>query len=189
MARMKVKIQGKHNHILLSPPLSDKDVKSLRAGDRVMISGLIYAARDAAHRLWDKKPPFNAEGAILYYASPTPTKKGAVIGSIGPTTATRMDAFTPNMLKLGVKVTIGKGRRGEKVKEAMKQYKAVYLVVPGGTAAVLSKHVKRAAVIAYPELGPEAVLELEVKNFPAIVAIDSKGGDLFEQGRKKYRLK
>ena len=189
MARMKVKIQGKHNHILLAPPLSDKDVKSLKAGDRVMLSGVIYAARDSAHQLWGKKPPFNSQGAILYYASPTPARKGAVIGSIGPTTATRMDPFTPNMLKLGIKVTIGKGRRSPEVKDAMKQYKAVYLVVPGGTAAALSRHVKRATVIAYPELGPEAVLELEVKNFPAIVAIDSKGGDLFEQGRKKYKLK
>ena len=173
----------------LKPPLTDKDVKALRAGDRIVISGRIFAARDAAHRLWGKNPPFAPKGAILYYASPTPTQKGAVIGSIGPTTATRMDPFTPDLLKQGVKLTIGKGFRGPAVKEALKHYKAAYLVVPGGTAALLSKQVKSSRIIAFPELGPEAVLELEVHDFPAVVAIDSKGGDLFEQGKKKYRIK
>jgi fumarate hydratase subunit beta len=173
----------------LKPPLTDKDVKTLKAGDKVLISGIIYAARDAAHRLFDKKPPFEPKGAILYYASPTPAKKGKVIGSIGPTTASRMDPFTPDLLKLGLKLTIGKGYRGVAVKEAMKHYKAAYLVVPGGAAAALSKHVKKAHIIAFPDLGPEAALELEVADFPAIVAIDSKGGDLFEQGKKKFRIK
>jgi fumarate hydratase subunit beta len=149
----------------------------------------MFAARDAAHRLFGKKPPFEAAGAVLFYASPTPTRKGKAIGSIGPTTATRMDPFTPALLKIGLKLMIGKGRRGPEVKEAMKKYKAAYLVVPGGTAAALSKHIKHAQVIAYPDLGPEAVLELEVVDFPAIVAIDCKGGDLFEQGKKKYQKK
>jgi fumarate hydratase subunit beta len=173
----------------LKPPLSDKEIRLLKAGDRILLSGKMFAARDAAHRLFGKKPPFEAAGAVLFYASPTPTRKGKAIGSIGPTTATRMDPFTPALLKIGLKLMIGKGRRGPEVKEAMKKYKAAYLVVPGGTAAALSKHIKHAQVIAYPDLGPEAVLELEVVDFPAIVAIDCKGGDLFEQGKKKYQKK
>lgn len=173
--------------IHLKPPLTEKEIKDLKLGDEVLISGKIFTARDAAHRLFGKKPPFDPKGAILYYASPTPAKPGKVIGSIGPTTATRMDQFLPSLLKLGLKITIGKGRRGEEAKAAMKKYKAVYLVVPGGAAALLSKHVKKATVLAFPELGPEAVLELEVVDFPAIVAIDSKGGDLFELGKKKYQ--
>ena len=173
--------------IKLKPPLTDKDVKALEAGQRVLISGTIYAARDSAHRFFGKKPPFNSQGAILYYASPSPTRRGQAIGSIGPTTATRMDPFTPALLKSGVKLMIGKGKRSEEVKAAMKKYKAAYLVVPGGAAALLSKHVKKSTVIAYPELGPEAVLELDVTEFPAIVAIDYKGGDLFEQGKKKFK--
>ncbi|MBU1027129.1 MAG: FumA C-terminus/TtdB family hydratase beta subunit [Candidatus Margulisbacteria bacterium] len=173
--------------ITLKAPLTDKEIKALQAGDKVTISGTIYAARDSAHRMFGKKPPFDPAGAILYYASPTPTRKGEVIGSIGPTTATRMDTFTPGLLKAGVKITIGKGRRSQEVIDAMKKHKAAYLVVAGGTAALLAKHVKKANVIAYPELGPEAVLKLEVHNFPAIVAIDCKGGDLFEKGKKKFR--
>ena len=175
--------------ISLKPPLTEKEIKNLKIGDEVLISGKIFTARDAAHRLFGKKPPFDPKGAILYYASPTPAKPGKVIGSIGPTTASRMDLFLPNLLKLGLKVTIGKGRRGEEAKTAMKKYKAVYLVVPGGAAALLSKHVKKVTVLAFPELGPEAVLELEVVDFPALVAIDSKGADLFELGRKKYQRK
>lgn len=177
------------NFVHLKPPVSDKEIKALQAGDEILISGNIYTARDAAHRLFGKKPPFDPKGAILYYASPTPAKPGKVIGSIGPTTSTRMDPFLPQLLKLGLKITIGKGRRGEEAKAAMKKYKAVYLVVPGGAAALLSKHVKKSTVIAFPDLGPEAVLELEVVDFPALVAIDSKGNDLFELGRKKYKIK
>ena len=154
-----------------------------------MISGFIYTARDAAHRQFGNKPPFDPKGAILYYASPTPARKGEVIGAIGPTTSTRMDQFTPDLLKAGIKATIGKGLRGEAVIAAMKKYKAVYLVVPGGAAAALAKYVRKATTIAYPDLGPEAVLQLEVVNFPAIVAIDSKGNNLFEIGKKKYALK
>jgi fumarate hydratase subunit beta len=173
----------------IKAPLTDKDIKALKAGDKVLISGRIFTARDAAHKLFGDKPPFDPKGEILYYASPTPAQRGKVIGSIGPTTATRMDPFTPGLLKQGIKLTIGKGARGPEVKEAMKKYKAAYLVVPGGTAAALSKHVKRSTVIAYPDLGPEAVLELEVSDFPAIVAIDCKGGDLFEKGKRKYHVK
>jgi fumarate hydratase subunit beta len=174
---------------ILRAPLSDKDIKALRAGDNVLINGIIYTARDAAHRQFGKKPPFNPKGAILYYASPTPARKDEIIGSIGPTTSTRMDKFTPALLKAGVKVTIGKGLRSDEVIEALKKYKAVYLVVPGGAAAALAKYVRKAKLIAYPDLGPEAVLELEVVNFPAIVAIDAKGNNLFVLGKKKYALK
>jgi fumarate hydratase subunit beta len=175
--------------IKLKPPITAKDVISLKAGDHVLISGKIFAARDSAHRLFGNKPPFDPAGAILYYASPTPPRKGMVIGSIGPTTATRMDPFTPQLLKLGIKLTIGKGLRGKEVIDAMKKYKAAYLVVPGGAAALLSKHIRKSTVIAYPDLGPEALLELEVVDFPAIVAIDCKGENLFETGKKKYQQK
>ncbi|MFC1511561.1 FumA C-terminus/TtdB family hydratase beta subunit [Candidatus Margulisiibacteriota bacterium] len=176
----------KSKALKLTPPLTDKDIRSLKVGDKVVITGKVIVARDAAHRFFDKRPPFDPKGAILYYASPTPARKGKVIGAIGPTTATRMDPFTPDLIKLGLKVTMGKGIRGEEVIEAMKKYKAAYLVVPGGIAALLSKYVKKAKTIAYPDLGPEAVMELEVYNFPAIVAIDSRGGNLFVQGKKKY---
>lgn len=172
--------------VKLVPPLSDKTVAGLKIGDRVLISGKIYAARDSAHNIFGEQPPFEPEGAILYYASPTPTRKGFAIGSIGPTTATRMDPFTHGLLKAGVKITIGKGRRSDAVIKSMKKHGAAYLVVPGGAAAALSKHVRKSTIIAYPDLGPEAVLELDVMNFPAIVAIDSKGNDLFEEGRKQY---
>lgn len=163
----------------LTTPLSDKDIKALKAGDEVLISGIIYTARDAAHQRFGSKRPFDIKGQIIYYASPTPTPPGKIIGSIGPTTSSRMDAFTPELLKKGLKAMIGKGSRSKEVVAAIKKYKAVYLVVPGGVAAMLSKHVKRMRVLAYPDLGAEAVHELEVENFPAIVAIDSRGGDLF----------
>ncbi len=171
----------------ISAPLNDKDVLNLKAGDEVLVSGKIYTARDAAHREFKDNPPFDIKGQILFYASPTPARPQAVIGSIGPTTSSRMDAFTPPLLAKGMKAMIGKGERGPEVVAAMKKYKAVYLMVPGGVAALLSKYIKKASVIAYPELGPEAVLELEVVDFPAIVAIDAKGGSLFETGKKQYR--
>lgn len=176
-------------NIKLEAPITDKDIKTLKAGDKVLISGKIIVARDSAHKLFGKNPPFEAKGAILYYASPSPTKKDQIIGSIGPTTSTRMDRFTPDLLKLGVKITIGKGYRGEEVIEAMKKFKAAYLVVPGGIAAAYSKYIRKSTTIAYPDLGSEAVLELEVVDFPAIVAIDYKGNDLFALGKKKYRVK
>jgi len=166
----------------ISAPLTDKDVEALKAGDDVLISGKIYTARDAAHREFK-----DLKGQVLFYASPTPARPGAVIGSIGPTTSSRMDAFTPPLLAAGLKAMIGKGERSPEVVAAMKKHKAVYLMVPGGVAALLSRYIKKARVIAYPELGPEAVLELEVVDFPVIVAIDSAGGDLFAMGKKKYQ--
>ncbi|OGB87881.1 hypothetical protein A3H38_05760 [candidate division WOR-1 bacterium RIFCSPLOWO2_02_FULL_46_20] len=173
----------------IQSPITDQAVKALNIGDKVLISGKIIVARDSAHQLFGKNLPFKPRGATLYYASPSPTRKGQIIGSIGPTTSTRMDRFTPDLLKLGVKITIGKGYRGKEVIAAMKKYKAAYLVVPGGIAAANSKYIKKSTVIAYPDLGSEAVLELEVVDFPAIVAIDSKGHDLFVQGKKKYSVK
>jgi fumarate hydratase subunit beta len=188
MAKAKAK-KSKNVMIKLTPPLTDKDIAALNVGDTVLITGKIYCARDSAHKIFQNKPPWPAQGSILYYASPTPTPKGEIIGSIGPTTSTRMDKYAPDLLKAGVKATIGKGRRSPEVIEAQKKYKAVYLTVPGGTAASLAKHVKKATIIAYPDLGPEAVLELDVINFPTIVTIDSKGRDLFEIGREKYATK
>ena len=172
---------AKQEYIKLTPPLSDKDIKPLSAGDRVLISGKIYTARDSAHKKMGGQPPFDIKGQFLFYASPTPTKPGQIIGSIGPTTSSRMDSFLEPLLKLGLKATIGKGNRSPEAVALFKKYKAVYLLVPGGTAAALSKHVKKARVVAYPELGPEALLELEVLDFPAIVVVDSKGNNFFEQ--------
>lgn len=171
----------KSKYIKIKTPVDDKLIAKLKAGDRVLITGTIYTARDAAHKTFGEHPPFDAKGAIIYYASPTPTKKGAIIGSIGPTTSSRMDSFTPALLKVGIKLTIGKGSRSAEVIEAIKKYKAAYLVVPGGAAALMAKHVKKAKIIAYPDLQSEAVHELEVHDFPATVAIDSKGHNLFEK--------
>ncbi len=179
--------------IKITPPLTDADVERLRAGDKVLISGVLYTARDAAHKrliaLLDKggSLPFDVKGQIIYYVGPTPARPGQVIGSAGPTTSSRMDAYTPRLIELGLKATIGKGHRGAEVVEAMKKNKAVYFAAVGGAAALISKCIKKAEVIAYDDLGTEAIRRLEVEDFPAIVAIDSKGADLFAQGREKYR--
>ncbi len=173
-------------------PLSDADVESLKAGDRVRISGVIYTARDAAHgRLFPliekgEKLPIDVKGSIIYYTGPSPARPGDVVGSIGPTTASRMDTFTPALLKLGLKGTIGKGYRGAAVKDALKQYKGVYFGAIGGAGAVLSEHVKKLQIVAYEDLGTEAIRRLEVDRFPAIVINDCHGGDLYEDGRKQY---
>lgn len=165
---------------IICAPLDNQTISVLKAGDEVLISGKIFTARDAAHMKFGQKPPFEIKGAIIYYASPTPTPPGKIIGSIGPTTSSRMDRFAPALLQRGLKGMIGKGNRSPEVVAAIKKHKGVYFVVPGGVAALLSKQVTKATLLAYPELGPEAVLELEVSNFPAIVAIDSKGRCLFK---------
>jgi fumarate hydratase subunit beta len=173
-------------------PLSDADAESLEAGDRVRISGVIYTARDAAHgRLFPliekgEPLPIDVRGAIIYYTGPSPARPGTVVGSIGPTTASRMDRFTPALLKLGLKGTIGKGYRGQPVKDALKQYKAVYFGSIGGAGAVLSEYVKKLEVVAYEDLGTEAIRRLEVEGFPAIVLNDCHGGDLYQDGQKAY---
>ena len=176
----------------LRTPLSDADVQSLEAGDRVRISGVIYTARDAAHGrlapLVEKGEPLpvDLKGQIIYYTGPSPARPGGVIGSVGPTTASRMDKFTPALLALGLKGTIGKGYRGQPVKDALKQHTGVYFGSIGGAGAVLSEFVKRADVVAYEDLGTEAIRRLEVDGFPAIVLYDCHGGDLYQEGQKVY---
>lgn len=179
----------------LSPPLVDGDIEELRVGDKVLLSGTLYTARDAAHqRLVEltnqkKELPFDLKGQIIYYVGPTPAKPGKVIGSAGPTTAGRMDAFAPLLYSLGLKGTIGKGYRNREVREALKKYKAVYWVAVGGAAALLSRYIKKAEVIAFEDLGPEAIYKLTVENFPVIVANDGYGGDIFEEGIKHWAVK
>jgi fumarate hydratase subunit beta len=176
----------------LRTPLSDADVQALKAGDRVRISGVIYTARDAAHGrlapLMEKgeKLPIDVKGQIIYYTGPSPARPGGVIGSVGPTTASRMDKFTPALLALGLKGTIGKGYRGQPVKDALKQHRAGYFGAIGGAGAVLSEFVKKAEVVAYEDLGTEAIRRLNVDGFPAIVLYDCHGGDLYQEGQKVY---
>jgi fumarate hydratase subunit beta len=176
----------------LTTPLSEQDVAQLRAGDRVFLSGAIYTARDTAHKrlieamLSGEDLPFNPLGQAIYYAGPSPARPGAVIGACGPTTSGRMDAYTPALLKAGIRATIGKGKRSKEVVEAMKAHKAVYLGVVGGVAAVLAKCIKQADVVAYPDLGPEAVRHLVVEDFPTFVVNDVAGRDLYEEGAAQY---
>jgi fumarate hydratase subunit beta len=176
----------------VTTPLSDADVESLKTGDRVRITGVVYTARDAAHgRLWpliqDGQPlPIDVRGQIIYYTGPSPTRPGDVVGSIGPTTGSRMDKFTPALIKLGLKGTMGKGARSQPVKDAFKQYKGVYFGAIGGAGAVLSRFVKRVEIVAYEDLGTEAIRRLEVEGFPAIVVNDCHGGDLYQDGMKAY---
>lgn len=177
---------------VLHTPLSREDARALRCGESCLITGTIYTARDAAHkRLCElaakgKPLPFDIEGAIIYFVGPTPAKPGQVIGSAGPTTSYRMDAYSPALIALGQTGMIGKGKRGEAVVDAMRRYGAVYLGAIGGLGALLGKCVKKAEVIAYPDLGAEAVRRLEVENFPVVVVIDSEGNNLYELGRRAY---
>jgi len=180
------------NEIKLTTPLSDKDVEKLKIGDKVLLNGVIYTGRDAAHkRLVEalekgEKLPFNPQGQVIYYVGPAPARPGKVIGPAGPTTSYRMDPYAPLLMEAGIKGMIGKGSRSDVVKEAMKKYKAVYFAAIGGAAALLSEQIKKAEVIAYEDLGTEAVRRLEVEDFPVIVVNDVKGGDLYEEGVKKY---
>jgi fumarate hydratase subunit beta len=177
----------------IKSPIEEKVIEKLTAGTKVNISGVIYTTRDAAHhrivQALDKggKLPFDLEGQTIYYMGPSPAPPGRVIGSAGPTTSQRMDKYTPKLLAAGIKAMIGKGSRSAGVKEAIKQYKAVYLVATGGAGALLAKAIKKAEMVAYQELGTEAILKLTVEDFPAIVANDIHGNDLFEQGRAKYK--
>ena len=179
--------------IRLKTPLSDADVERLKVGDRLLINGIIYTGRDAAHkRLFDllkegKDLPFDIRGQIIYYVGPTPAKPGQVFGSAGPTTSYRMDAYSPSLIEKGLKGMIGKGMRSDAVKEAMKKYKAVYFAATGGAGALLAKRVKRAEIVAYEDLGPEAIRRLEVEDLPVIVVNDVEGNDLYIEGQKRYR--
>ena len=176
----------------ITPPLTDEILENLKAGDNVLISGTIYTGRDAAHkRLCDlikegKDLPFDVKGQIIYFVGPTPPKPGHVIGSAGPTTSYRMDAYSPLLIEHGLKGMIGKGSRSQEVKDAMKKFKAVYFAAIGGAGALISKSIKEAEIIAYEDLGPEAVRKLKVENFPAVVVNDIFGNDLYEIGRKQY---
>jgi len=174
-------------------PLTREAARQLKAGDNVLITGTVYTARDAAHKKMvetlDKGEnlPFDPDGQIIYYVGPSPTKPGKVIGSAGPTTSYRMDAYSPRMIEVGITGMIGKGEVGAGVVEAMKKHGAVYFAAVGGAAALIARSIKKAEVIAYDELGAEAVRKMEVEDFPAIVAQDAQGGNLFVEGKQKYK--
>lgn len=172
--------------IKITTPLTKKVIKKLCAGDEVLITGRIFTARDLAHQLLyealkkKKKFQLDFKGELIYYTGPTGTPQGKVIGSCGPTTSSRMDKFTPSLLAVGLSATMGKGKRGEEMRCAIKKFKAVYFAAPAGCGAYLSQKVKKANVIMYKELGPEAVFSLEVENFPAVVAIDCRGKSVYK---------
>jgi fumarate hydratase subunit beta len=181
------------NSIAITTPLTDDVIDRLNVGDHVTFTGVIYTARDAAHKrlieMADRGEPlpFDLRGQIIYYVGPTPPRPGAVIGSAGPTTAMRLDPYTPRMLELGLKGIIGKGGRGPAVREAIRQHHAVYCIAVGGTGALLNRHIKKAEVVAFEDLGTEAIRRLEVVGFPVIVVNDCRGGDLLEEGKAQYR--
>ncbi|MBQ1234323.1 MAG: Fe-S-containing hydro-lyase [Oscillospiraceae bacterium] len=178
--------------ISIKAPLSREEAKKLRAGDSCLISGVIYTARDAAHkRLCElaakgEPLPMDVKDSIIYFVGPTPAKPGQAIGSAGPTTSYRMDAYSPTLIGLGQTGMIGKGKRGPEVISAMKEHGAVYFGAIGGCGALLSKCIKKAEIIAYEDLGAEAIRRLEVEDFPVIVVIDSEGNNLYETGRQAY---
>ncbi|MHC4621647.1 MAG: Fe-S-containing hydro-lyase [Planctomycetota bacterium] len=172
----------------LEPPLGEGDVRSLKAGDEVVITGVVYTGRDMAHKRLceaidtEDKLPFELEGAVIYFVGPTPARPGRVIGAAGPTTSSRMDAFSAKLIAGGLRAMIGKGYRNEEVREALKKYGAVHLAAVGGAGALVAKHIVAAEVIAYEDLGTEAVRRLEVVDFPAIVAYDCEGNTVFKYG-------
>ena len=178
--------------IILRTPLKEEDLSQLRAGDQVRIYGKIYTARDAAHKklieMLNKQEPLPVDlvNQAIYYAGPAPAKPGYVIGPAGPTTSGRMDSYTIPLLALGLKCVIGKGARSEEVKQGLVKFHAIYLAAVGGAAALLSRKIKVANVVAFPELGPEAIYELEVEGFPAIVVNDIYGNDLYQDGIKNF---
>jgi fumarate hydratase subunit beta len=177
----------------IQAPLTGSDVSGLRSGESVLLSGVVYTARDAAHRrfcdLLDRGEtlPVDLSGQILYYAGPVPARPGKVIGPIGPTSSYRMDPFTPALLERGLKGMIGKGNRSDAVVQAIRKNKAVYFASVGGTAALSARCVTKAEIVAFEDLGPEAVYRLEVRDFPLVVAVDCYGGNLFIEGMEKYR--
>ena len=181
------------SEIRLKTPLTDKDVEKLKIGDKVLLTGVIYSARDAAHkRLFDliqegNPLPIDIRGQVIYYVGPAPAKPGKPIGSAGPTTSYRMDAYAPKLMELGLKGMIGKGNRSAAVVEAIKKNKAIYFGATGGAGALLAKSIKKAETVAYEDLGPEAIQRMEVEDFPVVVINDTKGNDLYVEGAKKYR--
>ncbi len=178
----------------ITTPLTDDVIEQLHAGDAVQITGTIYVGRDSAHKRMiaaldaGEKLPLDPQGQIIYYMGPSPARPGRPIGAAGPTTSYRMDPYTPRMLEQGLKGMIGKGNRGPEVREALKKHKAVYFAAIGGAAALIADSIKEAEVIAYEDLGAEALRKLRVEDFPAIVVNDMHGGDAYEQGKAKYRM-
>ena len=176
----------------ITTPLKEEDITKLKAGDTVKITGVIYTARDAAHarlvKLLDegKELPIDVKGQVIYYVGPTPAKPGRPIGSAGPTTSYRMDAYAPRLIKEGLKGMIGKGARSKEVKDSIKSEKAVYFAAVGGAAALIAKSIKKAEIITYEDLGAEALRRMEVVDFPAIVINDIYGGDLYQEGQAKW---
>ena len=176
----------------VSLPLTDEAIRDLKAGDNVLFTGVMYVGRDSAHKRMvealDKGQdlPFDVRGQTIYFMGPSPAKPGQVIGAAGPTTSGRMDAYSPRLMAEGLKGMIGKGLRSQEVKETIKKHKAVYFAAIGGAGALISKAIRKSDTVAYEELGAEALLRLEVENFPAIVVNDAHGGDLYEEGKAKY---
>jgi fumarate hydratase subunit beta len=177
----------------ITTPLRESVTETLRAGEKIFLTGYIYTARDAAHKrfmeaIGEGEPlPFDLTDQIIYYCGPSPAPPGRVIGACGPTTSTRMDAYAPKLLSLGLKGMIGKGKRSQAVREAIRQFKALYFGATGGAGALLSKSVISSEVVAYEDLGPEAVVRLGVKDMPLFVIDDVLGNDLYEEGMKQYR--
>jgi fumarate hydratase subunit beta len=177
----------------INAPFSSEDIKDLKSGDYVYITGTIYTARDAAHkRMYEaleqgEKLPLDMENNVIYYMGPSPAREGRPIGSAGPTTASRMDKYAPSLLDLGLKGMIGKGKRSQAVSDAIVRNQAVYFAAVGGAGALLSKCIKKSEVIAYDDLGTEAIRKLEVENFPVIVVIDSQGNNLYETAIQDYQ--
>ena len=178
----------------ITTPVTDDVIAKMKAGDRVYITGTLLCGRDSAHKkLVDlikegKELPIDIKGQLIYYVGPTPARPGKAIGSAGPTTSYRMDSYAPILHSLGLKGSIGKGSRSKEVKEAMRKHKAVYLASVGGAGALISKSIESSDIVAYTELGPEAIRRVKVKDFPCIVINDMYGGDLYEEGKKKYRI-
>ena len=177
---------------IVSVPLSKEDAKSLKVGDYVYLTGTIYSARDAAHKRMSETLakgealPIEMEGNVIYYMGPSPAREGRPIGSAGPTTSGRMDPYAPTLLDLGLRGMIGKGKRTKEVKDAVVRNGAVYFAAVGGAGALLSHCIKEAEVVAYPELGPEAIHRLVVEELPAVIVMDSEGNDLYETATKQY---
>jgi fumarate hydratase subunit beta len=177
----------------INAPISDEDARSLRAGDYVYITGTIYTARDAAHKRMDealkegKELPLDMKNNIIYYMGPSPAREGRPIGSAGPTTASRMDKYAPKLLDLGLKGMIGKGKRSQVVKDAIIRNGAVYFAAVGGAGALLAQRIIKSTVIAYDDLGTEAIRKLQVKDFPVIVVMDSEGNNLYETAIEQYK--
>ncbi len=175
-------------------PLTDETLKELHAGDNLLLTGVMYAGRDAAHKRLiealdkDKPLPFNLKSQTLYFMGPTPARPGRPIGAAGPTTSGRMDSYSPRLIAQGLKGMVGKGMRSQTVKDAMKEHKAVYLAAVGGAGALISRRIKKAEVVAYKDLGAEALLRLEVEDFPVTVINDIYGGDLYQEGKNKYYI-